>query len=147
MTAKVDAFILMKQHGLTSQGWMIDFCKAQRRLGLCSYREKKIVLSLDFVLLNEWEDVKDTVLHEVAHALCPGCSHNWIWKNKCREIGANPERLADGEKINTPEAPYIAICACGQKHTVYRKGKYFYKYLCRRCRSPLVFVENTKCYA
>ena len=65
---------------------------------------------------------------------------------KCREIGANPNRLAVGEELvrpeRNPEKKYKATCSCGKTYKIQRKGKYFHFYRCRICREKLVFKPN-----
>ena len=69
------AWDLMRQHGLADLGWRFRFDHARRRFGSCKYREKAITLSRPLTLLNGEAEVRDTVLHEIAHALCPGDGH------------------------------------------------------------------------
>lgn len=56
-------------------------------LGLCSYKDKCIILNSHHIDIHPSEEVKDTILHEVAHALCPNEGHNEVWANKAKEIG------------------------------------------------------------
>ena len=78
---------LMIQHGLS--GWAFRFDHARRRFGSCRYGEKTITLSRPLTLLNDDGQVRDTVLHEIAHALCPGDGHGPNWKAACRRLGAD----------------------------------------------------------
>jgi hypothetical protein len=42
---------------------------------------------------NGAEEIVDTILHEIAHALVgPRHGHDTVWKAKCTDIGARPER-------------------------------------------------------
>lgn len=59
-------------------------------LGMCSYKDNCIILNSHHVDIHPDEEVKDTILHEVAHALCPNQNHNDIWKAKAIELGARP---------------------------------------------------------
>lgn len=81
---------LMDQHGLAA--WHFGFDRARRRFGCCNFTRKSITLSAALVNLNSEEEVRDTVLHEIAHALTPGDGHGNRWKNTCVQIGAKPER-------------------------------------------------------
>ncbi len=58
-------------------------------LGLCSYKDKCIILSAHHIDIHPDPDVINTIKHEVAHALTPGCGHNEIWEAKAREIGCD----------------------------------------------------------
>lgn len=144
--AKLKSKILMLEHGLIQNGWKFTFNRRTTSLGVCSYYKRTIFLSEKYTRLNDWEpEMKDTVLHEISHALCgPGQGHNWTWKMKCREIGAKPCRLAQGEFVSPPrktEKKYVAHC-CGKKYQVQRRGKYFHNYICKICRAGLIFKNN-----
>ena len=46
-----------------------------------------IKLSYYYVEINTMEQVRETILHEIAHLLTPKHGHNRIWSDKCKEIG------------------------------------------------------------
>ena len=60
---------LMTRHGLMGRGWSFAFNRRKRSLGLCHYTARRIELSSHFVEMNDETQVRDTVLHEIAHAL------------------------------------------------------------------------------
>jgi len=119
---------LMIQHGL--KGWQFAFDRATRRFGYCDYRRKRISLSASLVHLNSSEHVTDTILHEIAHALCgPGNGHNEKWKDTARRIGCRPKRCYVAEVV-TPQAKYTAQCpGCGKTQPARRRSKV----ACRSC--------------
>ena len=84
------ALALMRQHGL--HDWTFRFDHARRRFGSCRPRRRLITLSRPLAFLNEEAQVRDTILHEIAHALTPWDGHGRNWKRKCIEIGAEPRR-------------------------------------------------------
>jgi len=82
---------LMRQHRLN--GWHFKWDRATKRLGSCNYTKKRITLSAHQTRKREVIEVKDTILHEIAHALLPPrTGHGKLWKAKCLEIGAKPQR-------------------------------------------------------
>jgi predicted SprT family Zn-dependent metalloprotease len=133
---------LMRHHGLT--GWSFRFDRARRRFGCCRYGEKAITLSRSLVLLNSREQVSDTLLHEIAHALTPGDGHGARWKAKCREVGANPVRCYDDVMVRSPArgaAKYRLGCTrC--EWWVDRRRITQSRYICRKCRAVLVYQER-----
>lgn len=58
-------------------------------LGLCSYKDKCIILSAHHIDIHPELDVINTIKHEVAHALTSGNGHNDIWKAKAIELGCD----------------------------------------------------------
>ena len=82
---------LMDAHGL--KDWAFKFDGANMRFGYCFWSKKVISLSLNMTAANSEHDVKETVLHEIAHALVgEKCGHDFTWKMKCHEIGCSYER-------------------------------------------------------
>lgn len=59
-------------------------------LGQCKDKEKIIEISQILVDNSEWLMVKETVLHEIAHALCPTDHYHTVtWKIVSKLIGCN----------------------------------------------------------
>lgn len=93
----------MKYHGLPERGWRFELDNAKRRLGVCRTRSRIISISKPSLLLNSEDEVLDTILHEIAHALAPsGAHHGWQWKMMARSIGAKPERCGGSDVIQVP---------------------------------------------
>ncbi len=99
---------LMKQHGLAPQ-WRFEFDRAIVRFGQCNWRKKRITLSAKLVLLNSEAEVRDTILHEIAHALAPASGHGPKWKRIAKSIGCNAKRCF-GHEVAVPIAKYTGIC-------------------------------------
>lgn len=93
------ALDLMLEYGLIHNGWTFRIDKGGvHRYGSCSWTRKEITLGLAFVTNPgaPAEAIRDTILHEIAHALCPpGSGHSQIWRDKCLDVGAHPERTKD----------------------------------------------------
>ena len=115
------ALDLMRRHGLPRRGWTFAWSRATRRCGSASEVrrpggrvERTIRLSRHFVRLNDAAEVRDTILHEIAHALVgTRRGHDGTWKAKCVEIGARPERLAHDAAM--PAAKWNLTCGvCGR---------------------------------
>src|SRR5262245_34854974 len=58
-------------------------------LGMCSYKDKTIILNAHHIDQHPDEEIHNTINHEVAHALTPNCGHNEIWQAKARELGCD----------------------------------------------------------
>ena len=73
--------------------WTFRFNRRRRALGLCCFHRSTIEMSAHLVLLNGSTELRDTLLHEIVHALVgPGHGHDAVWKQKCVEVGARPRR-------------------------------------------------------
>ena len=80
---------LMDEQGLT--GWTLAFGEARKRLGDCHFRHHVIRISRTHALEGSEEQIRDTVLHEIAHAIAGhGAGHGPLWKATARRIGATP---------------------------------------------------------
>lgn len=80
---------LMEEHGLPD--WTLAFVEARRRLGDCHFRDRVIRISRAHALQASEEQIRDTVLHEIAHAIAgPEAGHGPLWKATARRIGATP---------------------------------------------------------
>ena len=92
---------LMEEHSLTGRGWTFAFDRATQRLGACHYARRQITLSHTITERSDEQQVTQTLLHEVAHALLPvqrrdgkRIGHGPEWKRLAREIGYVGERTA-----------------------------------------------------
>ena len=123
---------LMREHGLTEKGWRFQLDRAVRRFGCCMHYSKRISLSEPLTRLNCQSEVTNTILHEIAHALVgPRHGHDAVWKAKCREIGARPERCYSTKDVTAVPSKYIAKCICGKIH---RRNKVPPKHISYSCK-------------
>lgn len=107
----------MNRHGL--HDWSVRYLRrgTYRLYGICQFRKKVIGINRDFCDRATPEEIDDLCLHEIAHALNRQRngfgkyvkSHGWQWRGICREIGAEPTRLYQGEVILRTEMPVRSI--------------------------------------
>jgi predicted SprT family Zn-dependent metalloprotease len=141
--AKTLALSLMAQHKLikdfwlepAGHSWTLRWTQSKRIFGTCCHREHVIEISKPLTELNLEADVKDTVLHEIAHALLgPGHGHGEEWKLLAMSIGAKPQRCYDSERVKMPLGKYQAVCkSCGNTKNRFRKPKKAWLHACRTC--------------
>ena len=131
---------LMNQHGLGH--WAFQFDHAKKRYGCCWLGKKIISLSAPLVVLNTLEQTKDTILHEIAHALAPiGAHHGPTWVRIAKSIGCNGQPCYSAE-VNTPKLRYqSAPCGCGNVHQ--RRNRPVGNYKCTRCHQRIVWNNWT----
>ena len=79
----------LTKHGLTSWSVRLNNNAESKFLGLCSHKDKCIILSAHHIDIHPTPDVVNTILHEVAHALTPGHAHDTVWAECAQRIGCN----------------------------------------------------------
>ncbi|SEA68973.1 Predicted Zn-dependent metalloprotease, SprT family [Bowdeniella nasicola] len=107
------ALTLMREHDL--QGWTFGYDRATRRAGLCNYTHHKITVSRHLMRLYSEAEAKDTVIHEVAHAIAgPLAGHGPIWKHVARSLGGSASVSVGRDAPRVPPK-YRGVCACGRE--------------------------------
>ena len=151
---------LLAKHDLYNKGWRAELKDMKRTAGYCDYNSNKIVLNEYYLKHNSDEEIWNTMLHELAHALTPNVqSHGKEWKNQFRKLcvlykqPVNTERCYDSNKVKMPEKRYKTECTnCKASYSRYRMS--FTKrlaylqgnYRCRKCASDKfnVYDNNIK---
>lgn len=145
--AKALTTFLMRKHGLPNT-WRFSWHNKKVSLGTCSYVKKTIYLAKWYTELNDESEVRDTILHEIAHALsyerhgAKGIGHGRLWKKICIEIGATP-RACSKNKLNKPSNhyKYVETCSCGITYKRHRLN-FSASYRCPKCRQNLFLKKN-----
>ena len=129
---------LIHRHGLA--GWSFQFNDASRQAGRCAYDIQVISLSRLFCLEAPADEVRDTILHEIAHALVgPGHHHDSIWKAAARSIGCTGDRCHD---VDFAPPRYIVSCPrCGWSRPANRRRAGL---VCKSCSNPVTFQTYTR---
>lgn len=127
-TAETLCLELMKLHGLTPEkGWSFQWLNSKNVAGKCRYLGTAINPKGGIIFLSRFvtthhsdEQVRDTILHEIAHGLTPGHKHDRVWQRKAIEIGADGKRCYDvtDELLEAKKSisKYIGTCPkCGHE--------------------------------
>lgn len=140
---------LMKRHGVGD--WNFRFDQAHHRAGQCIHgvNGQPGTLSFSAPLMSLWSPAQqlDTVLHEIAHALCgPDEGHSAAWIRQCIRIGAKPERC--WSPADQPSLPSRWTGRCAQGHEYHRERQPRTSGTCGYCnrkydpRYPLTWTRN-----
>jgi len=110
-----DAFALAEhllvRHGL--HDWQVAYDNAKRRAGVCRYRDRTIGLSAPLTALHSHDDVRDTILHEIAHALAgPEHGHDAHWRRVAMGIGCSGERCVSTDSPRVAPS-WLGVCPAG----------------------------------
>jgi predicted SprT family Zn-dependent metalloprotease len=110
---------LMSQHGLA--GWELVFDDAKTRAGVCRHDRRQIGLSRPLTALHGADQVTDTVLHEIAHALAgPKHGHDQAWRRIAVRIGCSGMRCVPREAPQV-DGSWVGICPAGHRTSVHRR--------------------------
>lgn len=119
---------LMTEHGLFS--WTFAWDSARERVGNCSYSKRTLSLSKLIVPSMTESQIRDVILHEIAHALAgPYTNHGSTWQRIALSIGCSATRCA--EDIKGATAKWRLTCPNG--HIAYRHRRTSSKVSCGEC--------------
>lgn len=109
---------LMREHGL--DGWSIVADRAKTRAGVCRFARRQIGISAPLTALHSEEEVRDTLLHEIAHALVgPEHGHDEVWRVTAVRIGCSGERCVPADAPRVP-GDWVGRCPAGHERTRHR---------------------------
>lgn len=137
---------LMDEHGL--EDWAIDFGRSTKSAGACYYSRRLIRFSR--VIMTAYDDaaVRNTILHEIAHALVGSRhGHDGVWRRKFLELGGNGEArtlaTAGVAKAIEDQSKYRAVCSgCGETYSAQRRKKSFGRSMCSDASCPVSYHKT-----
>jgi len=114
-------------------GYQFEWDNAKTRIGCCKYSKKKITLSkyLYSNNLDKVDELIDTILHEIAHAISlhlygidQGRGHGKEWRSVALQVGSNGKRCS--KVLKQKNTKYTAKCPnsdCDVTYNFHRKLK------------------------
>ncbi len=127
--------------GFKLDNWKIEFQNKYHILATCYHAPAQVIkLSKWYVNLNDRDEISETLLHEIAHALVgSGLGHGHTWIKKAKEIGViNPTTRRDSSIFNRPKPNYTGKCSCSNKFGRIKKRKS--NGFCSNCFMPIVWT-------
>src|SRR5688572_19774357 len=128
----------LREHGLND--WKVVISNGKRVAGHCNYQRKEIALSRVLMPRATYAEQREVVLHEIAHALTPGHSHDAVWRAKLIEMGGTGKRT---HQIEAPQGRYEIHCethgVIGHRHALQGTMKRMLH------RSDVVFYTHKGC--
>lgn len=124
---------LLDRHGLPD--WHLGLDRAKTRAGVCRADRRTITLSAPLTRLHSPQEVRDTLLHEIAHALVgPGHGHDAVWRARAEAIGGTAARCLSQDAPRVP-GPWAGRCPAG--HVVRRHRRPARVVWCTRCEGAV----------
>lgn len=137
-----DAGILAKQ--LISQyvpEYTLQWNNHKNTYGSCVPASKTIFLSRPLTQLCDENTVRDTIMHEIAHALHPKDGHGREWQMQMIRFGLEPRRLCNAEIDKSSIANWEAKCFnCSKVVHMIRKPRI--ERSCKTCSSGGKFDDR-----
>jgi predicted SprT family Zn-dependent metalloprotease len=110
---------LLSEHGL--HDWSAALDRAKTRAGACRFGRRQITLSAALTRLHSEVEVRDTILHEIAHALAgPGHGHDEVWRAIAVQIGCSGDRCVPPDAPRV-EGPWRGTCPAGHVRHRHRR--------------------------
>lgn len=133
--AQTMAVDLMQHYNLLN--WKFNFDRSVTRLGLCQHYRRIISLGSYATSVNGEEQVLNTILHEIAHALVGSThGHDSVWYSKATELGCNGKRCGN-IAVKAPSKYRIFCGGCNGTWNIYRLSKRYLTHLevmwCKSC--------------
>lgn len=133
------AYDLMEQH--LDPSWRFRWDYAKVRLGLTQFRSRHLSFSRPLTESIRYDTARDTILHEIAHALAgPGHHHDQVWRDIHLSIGGNGRRGYDTrtDGVAKVEGAFEVSCPNGC-FTPQRRHRTNRRLICKRCRGSLAW--------
>ena len=132
---------LLNEHELFEKGWSFSFDRAKRRAGSCKFSKKEITLAKAYAEQEDFKEIKNTILHEIAHALVgPKHGHNEIWRQKALEIGCDAERC-HYVVFSKPKYKLTCINRCFEVARYRVNQNFLHSRICSKCKGKLLIFD------
>jgi len=136
VAARASAWLV--EHRL--EGWSFQFDHATQRAGCCNYQTRVISLAYAYARSATDEEIDDTLLHEIAHALVGKAhGHDQVWQAQAVALGCSGQRCHD---VQFTPPRYIMTCANACWVTTAERRQR--GAVCRTCHSPVRYTTYTE---
>jgi predicted SprT family Zn-dependent metalloprotease len=129
----------MKWHGLTQQSWKIKYDRSRTCAGECDLRTKTLSFSRYLIARGPLMELRNTLLHEIAHALAGAqYNHDRIWRKIALKIGCDGERCYNFELV-PPKWLFRCSAGCWETRR-HRRHSIGTKQTCKKCDATCIYV-------
>ena len=141
----------LQEHGLVEWRYVRND-RLTQTAGRCKYFQKTIELAGWLLDHNTEEEIMQTLVHEIAHALTKGHGHDRVWAAKCRELGGTGEAYYNrgNRNVNNPNTErryssktYSVYCqGCGYDFPFYTRKRKSNNLTHTGCGGKVVCLER-----
>ena len=131
----------MEWHGLTQQLWTVKYNHARARAGQCRHRAKVLSFSRNLIARGSPVDMRNTLLHEIAHALAgPSHGHDRTWRAHALRIGCNGQRC---HKMELAPRKWSYVCTHGCWNVArFKRSSSHAGATCKQCGAACIYKLN-----
>ena len=140
----------------------VDITRTARGMGWCyQYGDGGVKILINKYLIKVGgEELKETILHELCHAVYGCVDHGAEWKRVAKKVGtcfnikieqhASAEKVTACRQVGLARPKFIVCAECGAKYSYFRKGKTVKyieagnkdgRYSCSHCGSSHLVLE------
>ena len=141
---------------------MVGMTTTAKGMGWCyQYSDGTVKILINKYLIKVGgEELKETILHELCHAVYGCVGHGAEWERVAKMVGthfnirieqlANVEKIVACRKVGLARPKFIVCEDCGEKYSYFRKGKTVKyieagnkdgRYFCSHCGSSHLVLE------
>lgn len=131
-------FFNTKCQELSIKDWSIRMNRTKRSMGQCKYSTREVFIS-SYLLESDQNNIRLTILHEIAHILTPGHNHEQIWKQVAVAIGGNSNVCCN--YVLDIDYTWYLYCPTGCVTVGYFRKPKLNKQ-CKKCLSMLKLTQN-----
>ena len=145
---KLRADNLLRQYqrsGHLGADWRIALDTSPRRAGSCAHAARTIYLAVGHCLIAPNDEVTDTILHEIAHAIAGARhGHDAHWRRIAAALGCSAKRCTSETHTATR---WIGKCGCTKPHHRQVLTRRTRGARCLRCHEPISWRINAEAAA
>lgn len=91
----IESFARGEMESHLSYDWKFVWSDTKSTIGTCFFKKKEIHLSYRWAEVLPFGEIRDTILHEIAHVIAgPAAKHGPEWKMVARRLGCRPQATA-----------------------------------------------------
>lgn len=120
--------------------WTITFkFRGKMSLGQTVYKIKEVQISKYLIARGNMEQLKQVILHEIAHIMAPGDGHGEVWRQQCVKLGYYGDKYAPATFELPSKWSFTCVCPgrIGRRHV-----KRWSAAKCKKCNTIVKWTKH-----